>query len=72
MEDCKLYRNGNLLVPESRLLPLCEGWGDHMMQPGVKKQASDMQRRFEADELGVYNAIKQVKKGLFGLSGLQS
>ena len=34
-----------------------------MMHPGGKKQAIDMQRRFEVDEIGPYSAIKQVKKG---------
>ena len=38
-EDGKLYRNGKLLVPESRVLELCEAWHHHMMHPGVKKQA---------------------------------
>ena len=62
-EDDKLYRNGRLLVPESRMLELCEAWYHHMMHPRVKKQALDMQRRFEIDKMGLYNAIKQVKKG---------
>ena len=48
-EDGKLYRNGKLLVPESRVLELCEAWHNHMMHPGVKKQALNMQRRFEID-----------------------
>ena len=56
-EDGKLYRNGKLLVPESRVLELCEAWHHHMMHPGVKKQALDMQRRFEIDQVGLYNAI---------------
>ena len=34
-----------------------------MMHPGVKKQAFGMQHRFKIDENGLYNAIKQVKKG---------
>ena len=34
-----------------------------MMHPGVRTKALDMQRRFEIDEIGLYNAIKQVKKG---------
>ena len=46
-EDCKLYQNGKLLVPESRVLELCEAWHHHMMHPGVMKQALDMQRRLE-------------------------
>ena len=62
-EDGKLYRNGTLLVPESRVLGLCEAWHHHMMQPGAKRQALDMQRRFQIDEIGLYNAIKQVMKG---------
>ena len=62
-EDGKLYRNGRLLVPESRVLELCEAWHHHMMHRGVKKQALDMQCRFEIDKIGLYNAIKQVKKG---------
>ena len=62
-EDGKLYRNGKLLVPESWVLELCEAWHHHIMHPGVKKQALDMQRRFEVDDIGLYNAIKQVKKG---------
>ena len=62
-EDSKLYRNGRLLVPESRVLELCEASHHQVMHPGVKKQALDMQRRFEIDEIGLYNAIKQVKKG---------
>ena len=61
-EDGKLYRNGRLLVPGSRMLDLCEAWHHHMMRPGVGKQALDMQRRFEIDEIGLNNAIKQVKK----------
>ena len=62
-EDGKLYRNGKLLVPESRVLELCEAWHHHMMHPGVKKQALDMQRRFEIDQIGPYTAIKKVRKG---------
>ena len=62
-EDGKLYRNGKLLVPESRVLELCEAWHHHMLHPGVKKQALDMQRRFEIDHIGLYTAIKKVKKG---------
>ena len=62
-EDGKLYWNGRLLVPESRVLELCEAWHHHMMHPGVKKKALNMQCRFEIDEIGLYNAIKQVKKG---------
>ena len=34
-----------------------------MMHARVGKQAIDMQRRFEIDEIGLYNVIKQVKKG---------
>ena len=62
-EDGKLYRNGKLLVPESRVLELCEAWHHHMLHPGVKKQALDMQRRFEIDHIGLYTAIKKVRKG---------
>ena len=45
------------------MLELCEAWHHHMMHPGTKKQALDMQSRFEIDRIGLYNAIKQVKKG---------
>ena len=45
------------------MLELCEAWHHHIMHFGVKKQAIDMQRRFGVDEIGLYNAIKQVKKG---------
>ena len=62
-EDGKLYWNGKLLVPESWVLELCEAWHHHMMHPGVKKQALDMQRRFASDQIGVYTAIKKVRKG---------
>ena len=62
-EDGKLYPNGKLLVPESRLLELCEALQNHMMHQRVKKQALDMQHRFEIDYIGLYNAIKQVRKG---------
>ena len=62
-EDGKLYRNGKLLVPESRVLELCEAWHHHMMHPGVRKQALDMQRRFKMDQISLYNAIKKVRKG---------
>ena len=34
-----------------------------MMYAGVKKQALNMQRRFKIDEFGLYNDIKQNKKG---------
>ena len=34
-----------------------------MMHPEIKKQPLDMQRRFEIDDIGPYNAIKQVRKG---------
>ena len=57
-EHGKLYRNVRLLVPE-----LCEAWHHHMMHPGVTKQALDLQHRLEIDEIGLYNAIEQVKKG---------
>ena len=62
-EDGKLSRNGKLLVPESRVLELCEAWHHHMMHPGVKNQALDMQRRFEIDQINLYTAIKKVRKG---------
>ena len=62
-EDGKLYRTGKLLVPESWVLELCEAWYHHMMHPGVKKQSLDMQRWFKVDDIGLYNAIKQVKNG---------
>ena len=62
-EDGKLYRSGKLLVPESRVLELCEAWHHHMMHPGFKKQALDMQRRFEIDQINLYSAIKKVRKG---------
>ena len=62
-EDGKLYRNGKLLVPESRVLELCEAWHHHMLHPGVKKQALDMQRRFEIDHIVLYTAIKKVRRG---------
>ena len=62
-EDGKLYRNGKLLVPESRVLELCEAWHHHMLHPGVKKQALDMQRRFEIDHIVLYTTIKKVRKG---------
>ena len=45
------------------MLELCEAWHHHMMHPGVGKQALDMQRRSEIDEIRLYKAIKQVKKG---------
>ena len=60
--DNKLLRNGRLLVPEFRVLELCEAWHHNMMHLGVKTQALDVQRRLETDEIGLYNAIKQVKK----------
>ena len=62
-EDGKLYRNGKLLIPESRVLELCEAWHHHMLHPGVKKEALEMQRRFEIDQIGLYTAIKKVRKG---------
>ena len=62
-EDAKLYWNGKLLVSESRVLELCEASHHHMMHPGVKKQALDMQRRFEIDQISLYSAIKKVRKG---------
>ena len=62
-EDGKLYQNGKLLVPDSRVLELCEAWHHHMMHPGVRKQALDMQRWFQIDQIGLYNAIKTVRKG---------
>ena len=34
-----------------------------MMHPGVKKQALDMQRRFEIDQISLYSAIKKFRKG---------
>ena len=45
------------------MLELCEAWHHHMMHPGVKKQALDMQRRFEIDQIGLYTAMKKVRKG---------
>ena len=38
-EDSKLYWNGKLLVPECRVLHLCEAWHHHIMHSGVEKQA---------------------------------
>ena len=37
-----------------------------MMHPGVRKKALDMQRRFQIDDTGIYNAINQVKQGCSG------
>ena len=37
--------------------------GCHMMHPGVRKQALDMQSRFEIDQINLYTAIKKVRKG---------
>ena len=62
-EDGKLYRNGKLLVPESRVLQLCEAWHHHMMHPGIMKQARHMQCRFKIDQISLYNANKKVRKG---------
>ena len=59
----KLYQNGQLLVPESRVLEPCEAWHHHKMHPLLKKQALDLQRGFEIDGIGLYNTIKQVAKG---------
>ena len=71
-EDGKLYRNGKLLVPESRVLELCEAWHHHMLHQGVKKQALDMQRRFEIDHIVSLHRHQEGQEGLLGLSGLQS
>ena len=62
-EDGKLYRNGRLLVPESRVLELCEAWHHYIMHQGVGKQVLDMQRLLEIDKIGLYNVIRLVKKG---------
>ena len=62
-EDGKLYWSGKLLVRESQVLELCAAWHHHMMHPGVKKQALDMQRRFEINQISLYSAIKKVRKG---------
>ena len=37
------------------MLKLCEAWHHHM-HPEVRKQAIDMQRRFEIDETALYKA----------------
>ena len=62
-EDGKLHRSEKLLVPNSMVLELCGAWRQHMIIPGVKEQALDMKRRFEIDEIGLHNAIKQIQKG---------
>ena len=62
-EDGQLYSNGKLLVPESRVLELCEAWHHRIMHLGVKKQAPDMQPPFEIDQINLYSAIKKVRKG---------
>ena len=61
--DGKLFWNGRQLVLESRVLELCEAWHHHMVHPGVRKQARDTQQRFEVDEIGLYRATRQVRKG---------
>ena len=61
-QESKLYHNGKLLGPDSWVLELCEARHHHMMHPGVKKQALDMQRQFEVDEIGLCNAVKLLKK----------
>ena len=45
------------------MLEVCEAWHHQMLHPWARKQALDMQRWLEIDEIGLYNAIKQVKKG---------
>ena len=52
-EDGNLYRNARLLVVESWVLELCEAWHHHTMHPGLKKQALDMQSRFEIEKVGL-------------------
>ena len=54
------------------MLELCEAWHHHMLHPGVKKQALDMQRRFEIDHIVSPHRHQEGQEGLFGLSGLQS
>ena len=68
-EDCNLYQNGKLLVPECQVLKLCEAWHQLMMHARLKKQASDMQRPFEIGEIGLYKAIKQVRKDWLDCQG---
>ena len=50
-EDGKLYPNSTLLVPTSRVLELCEAWYHDIIHQGIQKQALDMQRWFEIDEI---------------------
>ena len=40
-----------------------EAWHHHMMHRGFRKHALDMQRQLRFNEIGLYNAIKQVRKG---------
>ena len=51
------------------MLELCEAWHHHMMHSVVKKQALDMQHWFKINEVGLYNTIKQVKKGCWVCQG---
>ena len=54
------------------MLELCEAWHHHMMHPGVRKQALDMQRRFRIHQIGLNKSHQEGQEGLLGLSGPQS
>ena len=71
-EDGKLYRNDQLLVPESRVLELCETWHHHMMHPGVRKQAPGYAAPVRSRPDQSLQRHQEGQKGLLGLSGLQS
>ena len=62
-EDGKLYSKGRLLVPESRVLELCEAWHHHMVHPGVRKQVTDMVKRFAIDDVDLWRSVRAVRKG---------
>ena len=62
-EDGKLYSKARYLVRESRWLELCEAWHHHMVHPRVSKQAPDMLRRFAFNDIGMWKALRAVRKG---------
>ena len=40
------------------MVEMSEARHHHIMHPGVEKEALDMQRRFEIDEISLYNAVR--------------
>ena len=62
-KDHKLHSKDHLLIPAYWVLDLCKAWHQHMVNPGINKQAHDILEHFALDDIDMRKALTAIKKG---------